>query len=75
MATIQRIDTEQLENKIKESGLREDYIYKTLDMTRATWIDKKKGRKPFRVPEVYMLCDILSISDSDEKNAIFYPTE
>lgn len=67
------LDTDLLVEKIIESGLREDYIFKTLGMTRQTWIEKKKGRQPFKVPEVFMLCHILNITDDTVKNKIFYP--
>jgi hypothetical protein len=77
MSDIQTVDklinTELLQETINKSGLREDYLFTSLDITRQNWIDKKKGRLPFKVPEIFMLCALLHIEDDNLKNAIFYP--
>ena len=73
MKQVLYVDVDLLDEKIKESGLPEDYIYSNLDITRQSWSNKKLGKQPFRVPEVYMLCDMLNITDTEEKAKIFYP--
>ena len=75
MKRPQLVHSELLQEVIDKSGYREDYIYEQLDMTGQAWRDKKKGRTPFRVPEVFMLCSILNIEDNDLKTKIFYPEE
>lgn len=73
MKETQLIDVDLFQKVVDESGYKESHIFEQLNMTRQAWIDKKKGRVPFRVPEVFMLCHILNITDDDLKTKIFYP--
>lgn len=68
------VDKERLEEKIKESGLKTSYICEKLALSTQGYYKKIKGLTPFRVTEVYVLCDLLNIDDSD-KMKIFYPKE
>lgn len=70
MVKTQDVDTELLNEYIKKSGLRMDYIIQTLGISRQAFDRKRKGMTSFRAPEVYVLCDLLKIPD-DIKPKIF----
>lgn len=67
------VDTQLLDEKIDDSGLRIGFIVEKLGLSRQGFDKKRKGKTPFRTSEVYVLCDLLKISDGDEKTKIFYP--
>ena len=54
-----------LDNYIKKSGLRIGYICKRLGISRQGFNYKRRGRSPFKASEVYVLVDLLKISDED----------
>ena len=66
------INTQLLEQKIADSGLKIGYIAETLGLTRQGFDKKRKGKISFRLAEVYVLCDLLHIS-GEEKVKIFFP--
>lgn len=68
------VDVDALQKKIDDSGLKPGFIADKLGLTRQGFWKKKKGIIPFRVPEVYVLCDLLNISN-EERVKIFYPKE
>lgn len=70
MVRTQDVDTVMLNEYIKKSGYRMDYIVKTLGISRQAFDKKRKGDISFRAPEVYVLCDLLKIPE-DEKPKIF----
>lgn len=70
MVRTQDVDTELLNEYIKKSGYRIDYIVDTLGISRQAFDRKRKGNISFRAPEVYVLCDMLKIPD-DIKPKIF----
>lgn len=70
MVRTQDVDTELLNEYIKKSGYRIDYIVDTLGISRQAFDRKRKGNISFRAPEVYVLCDILKIPE-DVKPKIF----
>lgn len=70
MVKTQDVDTELLNEYIKKSGLRMDFIIQTLGISRQAFDCKRKGITSFRAPEVYVLCDLLKIPD-DVKPKIF----
>lgn len=67
-----KVNTQALEEKISSSGLKKGYIVEVLGISWSSFCNKLKGRIPFKVCEVYMLCHILNISDK-EKPEIFLP--
>lgn len=73
MVKTQNIDTELLDQAIAESGLRVNFIVNTLGISRSAFDKKRKGKNAFRLSEVYVLCDLLKISDDEKKNRIFFP--
>lgn len=70
MVKTQDVDTDLLNEYIKKSGLRMDFIVQTLGISRQAFDRKRKGITSFRAPEVYVLCDLLKIPD-DIKPKIF----
>lgn len=73
MLKTQNIDVELLEDYIKKSGLRIGFICHQLGISRQMFDRKRKGINSFRQSEVYVLCDLLKISDDATKVKIFYP--
>ena len=67
-----RVNTQLLEKKIKESGIKVSFIIEKLGLSSEGFYKKKRGEIPFRIAEIYVLCDLLRISES-EKPLIFYP--
>lgn len=65
------VNTDDLNKKIKESGLRIDFIIEKLGLSRTGFDKKRKGKTPFRVSEVYVLKDLLRLTDEEESH-IFY---
>lgn len=72
MVKARNVDSERLEAAIKKSGLRMSYIVEQLGITRQGFDYKRKGKTSFRQSEVYVLCDLLKLSDQ-EKTEIFFP--
>lgn len=63
---------ELLEQKITDSGLRRDFIYDKLGVTRAGWSYKKTHDVDFTQTQIARLCEVLSIDDLNEKEDIFF---
>ena len=65
------VNTQLLDEYIDKSGLRIGYICERLGITRQAFGKKKQGAYPFKAAEIYVLCDILHITD--DRDAIFIP--
>lgn len=65
------VNTQLLDDRIESSGLKRGYIVEKLGLSRFGFDKKLKGQTPFRVAEIYVLCDLLNISES-EKQRIFF---
>lgn len=65
------VDTQLLEDKISESGIKIGHIADTIGITRQAFDLKKKNKRKFRVAEVYVLCDLLNISNEEKKDIFF----
>lgn len=68
-----RVNTELLDKKIEESGLKVSFIVEKLGLSHNGFYKKKNGITPFRTSEIYVLCDLLRITDEEEKKLIFMP--
>ena len=68
-----KVNTELLDEKIESSGLKVNFIVEKLGVSAAGFYKKKNGEIPFRTAEVYVLCDLLGITDDTEKTKIFCP--
>lgn len=64
-------NTQLLEEKIENSGLKIDYICKNLGISKQAFYKKRAGKTPFRGSEIYVICDLLKITDDAEKSKIF----
>lgn len=69
-----RVNTQLLEECIKNSGLKQSFIIEKLGISAQAYNKKKNNETPFRVAEVYVICDLLHITD-DMKTKIFFDKE
>lgn len=65
-------DTTLLDQKIKESGLKQGYISEELGLSRQGWWLKRKGKYPLTADEIQKLCKMLNITSLREKENIFF---
>lgn len=65
------LDTQMLDDKIERSGFKVGYLVEQLGLSRNGFDKKRKGKTPFRASEIYVLCDLLNLSES-EKTQIFF---
>ena len=70
MVKTQYVDSDAIERYIENSGIRMNFLAQQLGISRQAFKRKCKGDIPFRVPEVYVMCDLLRIPES-EKGKIF----
>lgn len=68
------VNTQLLDKAIDESGLYLKFIIDKLGISRNGFDKKRKGQIKFRKAEIYVLKDILRLSDTEEK-AIFFADE
>ena len=66
-------DSELLDAYIESSGLKIGQIVEELGISRQAFHKKRKGETAFRSSEVFVLCNLLNITDLDTRNKIFYP--
>jgi len=72
MVKTQNVDTELLKRTIERSGLKPSFISDTLGVSRQALNGKVNGKIAFRQSEVYVMCDLLRLTD-EEKVQIFFP--
>ena len=65
-------DTALLEKKIAESGLKKSYIAKALGLSPYGLSLKIRNTNEFKASEIAKICEILDISNLEEKNSIFF---
>ncbi len=66
------INTELLDKAIKKSGVKTTFIYEKLGLSGQGFYKKKKGVTKWRAAEIYVMQDILRLTDL-ETQEIFYP--
>ena len=66
------INVELLNSYIERSGLRLGFIAKEIGLTMPTFRQKRYGRSPFLVTEMFKLCYLLHI-EGEDREKIFYP--
>ena len=65
-------NTNLLVEKIKTSGLKLGFIAEALGISYH-WLKRKiNGIVPFKAYEIQILCDLLNITDLNEKDEIFF---
>lgn len=69
------VNTVMLNQKIKESGLKKEYIADQMGITRTGFYKKATNGSEFTVKEVDILCKLLSITKLTEKESIFFAKE
>ena len=67
-----RVNTQLLDKAIADSGIKVSFIIKQLGLSPEGFYKKKRGETPFRIAEIYVLCDLLRLTERD-KQLIFYP--
>lgn len=65
-------NTDLLGKKIKESGLMKKFIAEQLKITPNGLTAKLQGRRDFKSKEILVMCDLLHITDLQEKDDIFF---
>lgn len=65
-------NTELLEKKIEESGLKKSFIAQALSLSPYGLAKKINNETEFKTSEVDKLCKILNISTLTEKDRIFF---
>lgn len=65
-------NTQLLRQRIKESGLKLQYIADYLGISRVTLTRKIENQSDFRQNEIRKLCELLHIESAAEKSLIFF---
>jgi hypothetical protein len=65
-----KVNTELLQKKIKDSGLKMGFIAEKLGRSRQALSDKIKGETEFLPSEIRVLCELLQLTD-EERRLIF----
>lgn len=65
------VNTQLLDKRIDESGFRIGFIIDKLGLSRNGFDKKRKGKTPFRTAEIYVISDLLKLSDTDQKDIFF----
>lgn len=65
------LNTQLLDDRIEKSGFKVGYLVEKLGLSRNGFDKKRKGKTPFRAAEIYVLCDLLKITDEEKGNIFF----
>lgn len=65
-------NTEALRKKIKESGLKMQFIADNLDLSVYGLSLKISNHNEFKASEISCLCELLNITSLEEKDALFF---
>lgn len=65
-------NTALLKKKIAESGLKLSHIAQAVGLSRQGLYNKIYGLRPFNQYEIEKMCNVLRISSTREKEAIFF---
>lgn len=65
-------NTQKLKEKIDESGLKIGFIAEKLDISYHWLKQKIDGKVHFKAYEIKILCEVLGISDLEERESIFF---
>lgn len=67
MVKTQNVDTALLNSYIEKSGLKISYLTEQLGISRQAFDMKRKNVNSFRISEVFVLCNLLGITDEDKE--------
>lgn len=65
-------NTELLEKRIKDSGLKLSFIAEKLGITRQALYRKIKGLVQFTGPEIKIICELLNMEEWAEIKPVFF---
>ena len=65
------VNSELLSEKLEKSGYKTSYVVEKLGISRNAFYRKRDNKIPFRAAEIYVLCDLLRIQES-EKDSVFF---
>lgn len=65
------VDTQLLQEKIAQSGLKREYIANSLGLSREGLWKKLREGTEFTPSQIKIWCDLLRIEDPDERKQIF----
>ena len=65
-------DTIRLRELIDSKGLKLKWIAEQMDLTPYGLAKKISNENEFRASEIQKLCDLLGVSDADEKERLFF---
>lgn len=65
------LNTQLLDEKIEKSGFKVGYLVEKLGLSRNGFDKKRKGKVPFRTAEIYVLCDLLRLSEPEKMDIFF----
>jgi hypothetical protein len=65
-------NTELLENKIRESGLKKGYLAEKCNLSRAGLRNCITNKATFNATQIQTLCEELEITSLQEKEVIFF---
>ena len=65
-------NTKALEEKIEQSGLKKNFIAKTIGLSPYGLAKKINNETEFKTSEIEKLCKILNIASLTEKDRIFF---
>ena len=68
------VNTELLNKRIDDSGLKISFIVDKMGISKNAFYKKKDNKIPFRVAEIYVVSDLLRLTD-EEKQDIFFAKE
>ena len=57
----------------RKAGKSTHDVAEALGISDVAYRNKKNGKSPFLVVEMFMLCDLLDIPDDGTRSRIFYP--
>lgn len=65
------LDSNKLKGKIAEAGLTQRELAKKAGMSENSLYNKINGRRDFGAREIVAICEILNITDNEQKALIF----
>lgn len=68
---MQMVNKEELNKRIKDSGLKKTFLAKALGLSRQGFFNKCEGIQEFNADEINILCKLLKITKATDKVYIF----
>ena len=65
------LNTQLLDERIEQSGFKIGFLVDKLGLSRNGFDKKRKGKTPFRTAEIYVISDLLKLSEADRNNIFF----